>query len=149
MNGHGYSWYTIAYGLQARHRHKCLRLEHFEPGNIAYEWNVLCDERLAWKYHGRPSFMSVKFNRACLVNLKTIPNRAGLGFEAQQMTENNIDRSFCFPIDMNLTVGKPDYAICDGRFGGGEKESMRLKLGYFYHEGPQFRVDYIHERVEY
>lgn len=80
MTGQKYSWYAIAYGLRALYTRRCLRLEHFEPGNLLYEWNVLCDEKLAWQYHGCLSFISVKLNRACLINLKTIPNRAGLGF---------------------------------------------------------------------
>ncbi|KAF7942996.1 hypothetical protein EAE96_010942 [Botrytis aclada] len=147
MTGRRYSWYTIAYGLQVRYRRRQLRLEHFEPENLVYEWNVLCDERLDWKYRGHPSFLSAKFNRACLVNLKIIPIRAGFGSEAKQITENNIDESIIFPANMVLTVGKPDYTTRNGQFGEGE--NSRSRWGYFYHEGPEFRVDYIHERVEY
>ena len=83
MTGHRYSWYAIAHTLQLRYCCKSLRLDHFQPGNILYEWNVLCDEKLSWKYIGYPSFMSFKFNRACLLNLKIIPIRVGLGFEGK------------------------------------------------------------------
>lgn len=56
-------------------------------------------------------------------------------------TENN----------MRLTVGDRNYTISDGRFRVEEskEEKTRLKLGYFYQEGPEFRDDYRHERVEY
>ena len=68
-------------------------------------------------------------------------------FSAKQITENNIDESIIFPANMVLTVGKPDYTTRNGQFGEGE--NSRSRWGYFYHEGPEFRVDYIHERVEY
>lgn len=52
---------------------------------------------------------------------------------------------------MRLTVGDRNYTISDGRFRVEEskEEKTRLKLGYFYQEGPEFRDDYRHERVEY
>jgi len=46
MRGRGYSWHTISQRLQKRLVYNDLEIEHFEPGNILYEWNVLCDERL-------------------------------------------------------------------------------------------------------
>jgi len=81
MNGHNYSWYTISQRLKRRLAQNLLTLEHFESGNIPYEWNVLCDERLSWQRQGRPSFVSFGFNRACLINLKLIPTLSGLGYE--------------------------------------------------------------------
>jgi hypothetical protein len=79
MRGESFSWSIISQCLRAQFRSKKLRLEHFEPGNILYEWNVLCDEKLHWQRLERPSFMSFKFNRDCLVKLKIIPTQAGLG----------------------------------------------------------------------
>ena len=81
MRGVGYSWYTISQKLQAKEYMKRLEIEHFEPGNILYEWNVLCDEKIHWQIHGCPSFKSFRFNRDCLVKLKIIPTQAGLGPE--------------------------------------------------------------------
>jgi hypothetical protein len=81
MRGRGYSWHSISQLLQMRFVCKALEIEHFEPGNIIYEWNVLCDERLSWLRYSKPSFRSFKFNRACLTNLKIIPTQAGLGAE--------------------------------------------------------------------
>lgn len=80
-----------------------------------------------------------------------MPEHPANSSSAIRMTRDNIDRALHIPMNMSLTIGKPDYALCDGRFGVEEMESMntRLKLGYFYHEGPEFRADYIHERVEY
>lgn len=80
MLGHNYSWYTISQRLQAKHNDKKLYLEHFEPGNVLYEWNVLCDERISWLRHKEPTFRSVKFNKTCLINLVLVPS-AGLGLE--------------------------------------------------------------------
>jgi len=76
MEGHGYSWHTIAKQLQTRVNNRSLQLEHFEPGNIPYEWNVLCDEKTSWTRNKKPSFLNLGFNRACLFNLRTIPTRA-------------------------------------------------------------------------
>jgi hypothetical protein len=83
MRGRGYSWHRISQRLQKRRIYNDLQIEHFEPGNILYEWNVLCDERLSWLRHSRPSFRNVNFNRACLTNLKIIPTQAGLGIEGK------------------------------------------------------------------
>jgi hypothetical protein len=83
MRGRDYSWHTISQRLQKRLRYNDLEIEHFEPGNILYEWNVLCDERLSWLRYSRPSFRNFKFNRACLTNLKIIPTQAGLGTEGK------------------------------------------------------------------
>jgi hypothetical protein len=85
MQGHKYSWHTISQKLQAKLNSKALKIDHFEPGNILYEWNVLCDERLSWKRQGRPSFLNFNFNRACLINLKIIPTQAGLGIEGTNL----------------------------------------------------------------
>jgi hypothetical protein len=79
MAGRGYSWYGIARGLQRRYRKGLISLEHFDPGNVLYEWNVLCDEKISWERRKCPSFLSFRFNRACLFNLKMIPVAAGLG----------------------------------------------------------------------
>lgn len=79
MRGIGYSWYAISQRLQGRVYLNRLKIEHFEPGNILYEWNVLCDEKISWQLHGRPSFRSFRFNRDCLIKLKVIPPQAGLG----------------------------------------------------------------------
>jgi hypothetical protein len=81
MRGRNYSWVSISRRLQDRLNKKLLDIEHFEPGNIPYEWNVLCDEKVFWTLRGRPSFKSFRFNRACLVNLKIIPTQAGFGPE--------------------------------------------------------------------
>lgn len=50
-----------------------LEIEHLQTGNILYEWNVLCDEKLSWFCYDRASFENLKFNSACLTNLKIIP----------------------------------------------------------------------------
>ncbi len=81
MNGEIYSWGRISQLLKHRFDEKLLVLEHFEPGNILYEWNVLCDEKRHWSHHKRPSFKSLKFNRDSLIKLKIIPTQAGLGIE--------------------------------------------------------------------
>ncbi len=83
MKGRNYSWLSISGQLQDRLDRSLLKIEHFESGNIPYEWNVLCDERISWKLHGQPSFRSFRFNRACLVNLRIIPTQAGLGEEVK------------------------------------------------------------------
>ena len=76
MKGNGYSWRSISQRLRAKAHWKLLEIEHFEPGNILYEWNVLCDEKLSWQLHGCPSFRSFRFNRDCLIKLKVIPTQA-------------------------------------------------------------------------
>ncbi|KAH8787544.1 hypothetical protein F5882DRAFT_293403 [Hyaloscypha sp. PMI_1271] len=81
MSGWNYSWLSISRRLQERLDTSLLKIEHFESGNIAYEWNVLCDERISWKLHRSPSFKNFRFNRACLTNLIIIPTQAGLGVE--------------------------------------------------------------------
>jgi len=83
MRGMNYSWSNIAQRLKSRLQKKVLKMEHFEPGNILYEWNVLCDEKLSWKLRGHPSFTSFDFNRDSLVKLKIIPTQAGLGAEGK------------------------------------------------------------------
>ena len=86
MLGRNYSWHNIACRLQVRLNAGLLQLESFEPGNILYEWNVLCDEKIEWQRRGCPSFKSFKFNRASLTNLLIIPTQAGLGFEGKLST---------------------------------------------------------------
>lgn len=76
MKGCNYSWRTISKKLRARNRNGYLELEHFEAGNLLYEWNVLCDEKLHWSRYGNPSFRNSGFNRVCLVNLLVIPWKA-------------------------------------------------------------------------
>jgi hypothetical protein len=83
MRGRNYSWASISHQLQDRINRNQLNIEHFEPGNIPYEWNVLCDEKVSWSLNGRPSFKSFRFNRTCLANLKIIPTQAGLGPEGK------------------------------------------------------------------
>jgi hypothetical protein len=85
MRGIGYSWYTISQRLQAGVCLNRLDMEHFEPGNIPYEWNVLCDEKVSWQLRGRPSFRSFRFNRDCLTRLKIIPSQAGLGLDCNYL----------------------------------------------------------------
>lgn len=94
MFGHNYSWYTISQRLQTRFNNKMLYLEHFEPGNMLYEWNVLCDERVSWRRHNQPSFKSSKFDRACLINLKIIPSQAGLGLEGRLISQTRYMERF-------------------------------------------------------
>ena len=83
MHGRSYSWHTISQRLRKRFEYNGLEIEHFESGNILYEWNVLCDVKLSWLRYGGPSFRNFKFNRACLTNLKIIPTQAGLGAEGK------------------------------------------------------------------
>ena len=83
MRGYDYSWHTISFRLRALLRCKAMRLEHFEPGNILYEWNVLCDEKLSWQRHGHPSFLNFRFNRICLIHLLIIPTQAGFGTQGK------------------------------------------------------------------
>jgi hypothetical protein len=67
------------------------------------------------------------------------------------MVEENLDDVFLSASGACLTVGDPHYAISSGRFeyDDDKQNSIRTKLGYYYHEGPEFRVNYIHELVEY
>ena len=81
MHEINYSWHSISHHLQREVDLGMLQIGHFEPDNLIYEWNVLCDEKQCWKNSGRPSFLSFRFNRDCLIKLKTIPVRAGLGIE--------------------------------------------------------------------
>ncbi|CZR55697.1 uncharacterized protein PAC_05585 [Phialocephala subalpina] len=139
MNGRDYSWCTIAQRLRTKWRQQLLRLDHFEPGNVLYEWNVLCDEKVSWRRHCRPSFVSFKFNRDTLFKLRVIPSRAGLGIDGRKLATTNVDTRFSLS---GLTVNDPE-----GRDGALE-ESLRGKNGYFYAEGPEFRIEYFHDRVE-
>jgi hypothetical protein len=79
MRGESYSWSNISQQLQRRLDAGFLELEHFESGNIIYEWNVLCDEKIYWENYKHPSFTSFRFNKDCLIKLKVIPTQAGLG----------------------------------------------------------------------
>jgi len=81
-----YSWQKISRYLLEQLCSKTLKLCHFEPGKILYEWIVLCDERTSWKRLGGPSLRSFKFNRECLINLMIIPTQAGMGSEGMSMT---------------------------------------------------------------
>ena len=83
MGGLNYSWNLISQRIRGRLHWRALVLEDFEPGNIAYEWNILCDERISWARCGRPSFRNFKFNRACLTKLKILPTQAGLGLDGR------------------------------------------------------------------
>ncbi|TGO59858.1 hypothetical protein BCON_0040g00010 [Botryotinia convoluta] len=80
-----------------------------------------------------------------------IPVAPGLGYEGKRMVEGNLDDIFLSGERARLTVGDPHYTISSGRFDCKDRKrnSIRAKLGYFYHEGPEFRIDYIHEQVEY
>ncbi|TVY12782.1 hypothetical protein LARI1_G008556 [Lachnellula arida] len=142
MYGYDYSWYMIAQYLQTRLDAGVLKLDHFESGNILYEWNVLCDEKITWKLFGRPSFSNYSFNKACLINLKTIPTQAGLGYQGIKFAIINLDPG---PL---VGIIAADYAVKEA---GEQEAEFRAKgtLGYFYAEGPEFRLDYIHSRVEY
>jgi len=73
MHGVNHSWLCISQQLQARVNCGTLQIYHFESGNTIYEWNVFCDKKCHWKIFGRPLFLSFKFNRDCLVQLKIMP----------------------------------------------------------------------------
>ena len=60
-------------------------------------------------------------------------------FLGRLLTEHNIDES-----NLDLTVGKLERDINDAN--ASDKDYWN---GYFYHEGPEFRIEYIHDRVEY
>lgn len=138
---------------------KQLELEHFEPGNILYEWNVLCDEKIHWHLYRCPSFQSFEFNKTCLINLKIIPTQAGLGIEGEPNSPLCLPAYYVLNITgkmfvrMNLDVANlcVRLAIDEGE----ENEDAEFKAGsgdnpgYYYAEGPEFRVEYIHSRVEY
>jgi hypothetical protein len=101
MLSHNYSWYTISNSLQSNLESQRLVIEHFEPGNILYEWNVLCDEGIHWQHHERPTFRNATFNRECLLLLRITPTQAGLG---------RIDKYICltcFPnTDPRIQIGQ-------------------------------------------
>ena len=78
MDGYDYSWHTINQALQEQLNDGTLEFT-LEHGDVSFEWNNLCDERREWKKRGRFSVCSADFNRDCLINLKIIPVRAGLG----------------------------------------------------------------------
>jgi hypothetical protein len=86
ISGQYYSWRRISQLLKLRFYRNLLYIEHFESGNILYEWNVLCDEKTHWLRHGCPSFKNFRFNRDCLTKLKIIPSQAGLGIEGELMS---------------------------------------------------------------
>lgn len=84
MVGNEYSWHTINYLLQEQVNNKTLEFT-LEHGDIIFEWNNLCDERREWEKKGCFSVHGADFNRDCLVNLKIIPIRGGLGNEGQPL----------------------------------------------------------------
>ncbi|TVY90202.1 hypothetical protein LAWI1_G005248 [Lachnellula willkommii] len=141
MRGQDYSWSNISRRLQDQMNAGYLELDHFNPGNILYEWNVLCDEKITWQLHGCPSFKSFKFNRACLINLKIIPTQAGLGIKGRKFVTCNLDSNTLYA---NLAVNGIED-IDNAEFRAGSIENPR----YYYAEGPEFRIEYIHDRVEY
>ncbi|KFZ13521.1 hypothetical protein V501_03677 [Pseudogymnoascus sp. VKM F-4519 (FW-2642)] len=63
-----------------------------EDGDVLFEWNNLCDEKRNWEREGRFSLSCADFNRDCLINLKIIPTKAGLGFKGSQLVSANLDK---------------------------------------------------------
>lgn len=115
MRNINYSWRLISRKLEERVDSGLLEIEHFEPGNIIYEWNVLCDEKICWQRNGRPSFRSFRFNRDCLTKLKIIPTQAGLGTEgrkARSLSSPSINRSFRYK-----ARGHESGWHCSAKFG--------------------------------
>jgi len=82
MEGHKYSWHCINALLQGKLEEGSLEFSDCH-GEVLFEWKNLCDEKRMWEKNGRPSVKSEKFNVACLINLKILPIKAGLGSEGK------------------------------------------------------------------
>lgn len=156
MQGQNYPWLSVSQRLQSQLDNNTIKLEHFETDNIVYEWNVLCDERLSWNSHGGPSFRSFRFNRACLANLVILPTQTGLA-AAGKLREDERKMS-CAHTHIGTCVTDIDTKFWGSRLAvepagmtGGRlrREEFRGSDGYYYAEGPEFRVEYIHDRVEF
>lgn len=85
MEGRNYSWHTISRFLQAQLDKDALEFT-LEHGDVIFEWNNLCDEKREWEQKGRLSVGIAEFNRDCLINLKIIPIKGGLGFEGNYVS---------------------------------------------------------------
>jgi len=85
MDGRNYSWHSINEQMQAQLDKRALEFTA-EDGDVLFEWNNLCHEKRNWEQEGRGRFSlsCAEFNRDCLINLKIIPTKAGLGFEGKQ-----------------------------------------------------------------
>ncbi|KAF7870328.1 hypothetical protein EAF04_004074 [Stromatinia cepivora] len=116
MAGRGYSWYGIARGLHRRYRKGLVSLEHFDPGNVLYKWNVLYNEKVSWERRKCPSFLSFRFNCTYLFNLKMIPIATGPGQKGKRIMEENLDDIFLSTSDAYLTIGDLCHAISIGIF---------------------------------
>ena len=88
MNGRDYSWHKISQSLQTRLDDDALEYT-LEDGDVIFEWNNLCDEKRQWERKGRLSVNCTDFNRDCLINLKIIPFKGGLGAEGKYLTDLN------------------------------------------------------------
>ena len=82
MNGRNYSWHKINQSLQAQLDNDALEYT-LEDGDVIFEWNNLCDEKRQWERKGHLSVSCMDFNRDCLINLKIIPFKGGLGDEGR------------------------------------------------------------------
>ena len=82
MIGDNYSWHRINQLLQGQLDEKVIEFT-VEGGDVIFEWNNLCDERREWEKSGRLSVCSAEFNRDCLINLKILPIRGGMGNEGR------------------------------------------------------------------
>jgi len=85
MDGRNYSWHSINEQMQAQLDKRALEFTA-EDGDVLFEWNNLCYEKRNWEQEGRGRFSlsCAEFNRDCLINLKIIPTKGGLGFEGKQ-----------------------------------------------------------------
>ncbi|TVY17570.1 hypothetical protein LARI1_G004942 [Lachnellula arida] len=91
MEGYGYSWHKINQLLQAELDKEALEFT-LEDGDVIFEWNNLCDEKRQWERKRTHSVQSVGFKRDCLINLKIIPFKAGLGIEGVKLVTTNTDK---------------------------------------------------------
>ncbi|KAE8440352.1 hypothetical protein EG329_008453 [Mollisiaceae sp. DMI_Dod_QoI] len=140
MRGRNYSWQRISARLQKRVDRGTLIVKHLELGNIPYKWDVLCDKKISWERNGRPSFINYSFNRACLINLKIIPTQAGLGPKDRGLATMNLD--YWGGFHATLAIDTKD------RSAGQEFRADPGDKGRYYADGPEFRIEYIHDRVE-
>ncbi|TVY14768.1 hypothetical protein LARI1_G008253 [Lachnellula arida] len=91
MEGCGYSWHKINQLLQAELDKEALEFT-LEDGDIIFEWNNLCDQKRQWETKRSHSVQSTEFKRDCLINLKIIPFKAGLGIEGLNLVTTNTDK---------------------------------------------------------
>jgi len=82
MEGHNYSWHCINTLLQARLDEGSLEFSDGD-GEVLLEWNNLCDIKRRWEKKGYPAAESAEFDLNCLINLKILPFKAGLGSEGK------------------------------------------------------------------